>query len=64
MEYNLSGYAKNLYNGNVEIEIEGEYQLITYFIKDLKVGPFGANVKSVNTEEEEFRNEFKEFSIL
>lgn len=64
LDYNLTGYAKNLYNGDVEIVIEGEYELISYFLKDLKTGPFGANVKSVNVEESDYTNEFSNFRIF
>lgn len=64
LEYSLTGYAKNLFNGDVEIVIEGEYELITYFLKDIKIGPFGSIVKSVNFEESESTDYYSDFLIL
>jgi acylphosphatase len=37
--YDLNGWTKNLSDGTVEIEVEGERGIIEEFIKELKVGP-------------------------
>jgi acylphosphatase len=63
LEYGIRGYAKNLYNGNVEVVAQGEKGLINDFIKDLNIGPYYATVKSINTEEIECEKEYQEFSI-
>jgi acylphosphatase len=63
LEYGIRGYAKNLYNGNVEVVAQGEKGLINDFIKDLNTGPYYAAVKSINTEEIESEKEYQEFSI-
>ncbi len=47
--YKLTGYAKNLSNRNVEIEIQGESNLIEDFIKEIRIGPVGAQVNSIST---------------
>jgi len=49
-EYNLSGYVKNLPNGNVLCEVEGDKGLINDFIKELKIGPTFSRVTNVNVE--------------
>lgn len=38
MEYDLTGYARNLTNGDVELEVEGSESNIEAFIKDLEAG--------------------------
>jgi acylphosphatase len=41
----LVGYVRNVFSGEVEIEIEGDRSLIEEFIKEVKVGPRSAQVK-------------------
>jgi len=43
----LNGFAKNLYNGDVEIEITGERSLIEELINEVKIGPRSAQVTDV-----------------
>ena len=43
----LNGFAKNLYNGDVEIEITGERALIEELINEVKIGPRSAQVTDV-----------------
>jgi acylphosphatase len=62
-EYNLKGYVKNLYNDDVEIEVEGDKGLILDFINDLKAGPRSAHVTQVKVDWEECENKFSEFQI-
>lgn len=62
-EYNLKGYVRNLYNEDVEIEVEGDKGMILDFIKDLKIGPRSAHVTGVNIEWKEFENSFPDFQI-
>lgn len=49
-EYNLSGYVKNLPNGDVLCEVEGDKGLINDFIKELKIGPTFSRVTNINVE--------------
>lgn len=62
-EYSVNGYAKNNFNGNVDLVIEGEKGLVEDFIRELRTGPVNASVSSVVLEELEFNNEFDDFSI-
>ncbi|MBL8006613.1 MAG: acylphosphatase [Ignavibacteria bacterium] len=62
-EYSLNGFAENLVNGNVLIEVEGNADSIKSYMQELKVGPYGAYVKSVHTEELPVINDSKGFRI-
>jgi acylphosphatase len=62
-EMNIKGYAKNLYNGNVEVIANGEDGLIIDFIKLLKVGPKASKVNSVQVEELDLCEEYNDFSV-
>lgn len=46
----LRGYVSNLYNGNVEIEAEGDRSLIEELIKEVKIGPRSARVTNLRLE--------------
>ena len=59
----LKGFVKNLFDGNVEIEIEGERSLIEEFIKEVKVGPRAAHVIDVMIEWKPVEHQYKEFTI-
>jgi acylphosphatase len=63
MKLNLSGYARNLYSGDVEIEAEGDRSLIEEFIKEVKVGPRSAAVTDLKIEWREFQNRHKGFEV-
>jgi acylphosphatase len=61
--YNLRGYAKNLYNGDVEIVAEGERGSIEMLIKEVKVGPRSAQVSDCVIEWTACGNTFKGFEV-
>lgn len=63
MKLNLTGYVRNLYNGDVEIVAEGERSLIEEFIKEVKVGPRTAYVKDLKIEWKEPQNKHKGFDV-
>ncbi len=63
LQYGITGYAKNLFDGNVELEAEGDKNMITEFVKDLKTGPTNAYVKSVNVEMIPYENKYSDFKI-
>jgi acylphosphatase len=44
----VNGWARNLYNGNVEIEAEAERSLLEEFIKEIGVGPRSAHVSNMH----------------
>jgi acylphosphatase len=62
-EYDICGYARNLPDGSVELDIEGEKSLIVEFINDLKIGPMNASVKAVMAEELPYESIYTEFKI-
>ena len=63
IEYNLNGYAKNLIDGSVEVETEGEETMIKEFIKELRIGPGNSKVNSINIEELPYKNKYEDFRI-
>ncbi len=63
LQYKVNGYVLNLQNGDVELEIEGEKNLIHDFIRELKIGPFNAKVNSLKAEELPFENKYDGFSV-
>ena len=63
VELNLTGWVKNLYNGNVEVEAEGERSLIEEFIKDLRTGPPMSSVRDLKIEWLNFENKYTKFDV-
>ena len=49
-DYNLVGYVKNLMNGDVLCEVEGEEGLVNDFIKELRIGPTFSRVTNIIVE--------------
>lgn len=46
----LSGFARNLVHGDVEVEAQGEREKIEHYIERLRGGPAGAVVSGVAVE--------------
>ncbi len=63
VELELRGFVRNLFNGDVEIVVEGEKDKIHILIEHAKIGPRSAFVKDVKVEWEEDKNEFTDFKI-
>jgi acylphosphatase len=63
MRLGLSGWVRNLYNDDVELEVEGDRSLIEELIKELKVGPRSAHVKDLKIEWREYANRYQAFEI-
>lgn len=59
----LKGYTQNLYSGEVYNVVEGEKYLIEELIEKLKIGPVSSDVKEVNINWKEYKNEFKKFEV-
>lgn len=64
IEYNITGWVRNLPNGKVEILCEGEKGLVLEFIKELKMGPPSAHVTKVDVQWEKPTDEFNNFRII
>lgn len=62
-QLSLTGWVKNLSNGNVESVIEGPREKIEELISSLK-GRFGSLIRNQQTEWVEARGEFDRFSII
>jgi acylphosphatase len=61
--FGLKGYAKNMPDGSVRVEAEGERGIIEELIRQLKVGPRSAHVKDLRVEWSAFRGDLEEFGI-
>ncbi|MGH2567454.1 MAG: acylphosphatase [Bacteroidota bacterium] len=59
----LNGYVQNLYNGDVEIEVEGDRSLVEELIKDVKAGPRAAHVADLQIEWKTPDRKFRAFEI-
>jgi len=59
----LCGYARNLPDGRVEVEAEGEKGMLEELIKECRIGPPAARVTGVQTEWLPYQAEFQNFSI-
>ncbi len=63
LELKLTGFAKNLLDGKVEIVVEGEKEKVQEFAEWVKQGPPLAKVENVEIVKEEYTGEFKDFDI-
>ena len=59
----LTGRVQNLYNGDVEVEVEGERSLLESFIVEVKIGTRSAHVKDLKLEWQAFENKYRSFEI-
>ncbi|MGB2867370.1 MAG: acylphosphatase [Bacteroidota bacterium] len=59
----LNGFVRNMYNGDVEIEVEGPRSLVEELVKDVKIGPRAAHVSDLKIEWKEFEGSFKNFDV-
>ena len=50
LRFNIKGYVKNLYNGNVEAVAIGTEKNVNKFINELKIGPLSARVDNIEIE--------------
>jgi acylphosphatase len=62
-ELGVLGYTRNLYNGDVEIEAEGDRSLLEELIREVKVGPRSARVSDLRIRWKEPSNTFTHFEI-
>ena len=59
----LKGFCRNLYDGDVEIKVEGDRSLVEDLIQQVKVGPRSARVIDVKVAWESCHYKFSEFEI-
>jgi acylphosphatase len=59
----LRGRVRNMYDGRVEVEAEGERQKLEQLTRKLHKGPPGAQVTDVAAEWSEHRGEYSDFRV-
>ncbi len=59
----LNGYVRNLYDGRVEIVVEGEKEFIDKLVSWCHIGTPGAVVKSVEIHNESYTGEHEIFEV-
>ncbi len=59
----LTGFASNLVDGKVEIEVEGDRSAIEELIKLTKIGPRSAQVTNLSVEWKDFQSRYSHFEI-
>jgi acylphosphatase len=59
----LTGFTRNLHNGEVEIDVEGDRSLIEEFIKEVRVGPRAAHVADLRIDWREADEKYSSFEI-
>ena len=62
--HGVAGWVKNLYNGDVQLCIEGERKNVRALIEWCHKGPPLSKVIGVTVEPSVFREEFTEFAII
>jgi Acylphosphatases len=63
VRFDLKGYTKNTYSGDVVTVVEGEKYLIEELYNLIKVGPSHAQVKKCNIAWTSYNGEFSTFEI-
>jgi acylphosphatase len=59
----LTGWVRNVPNGDVEVVAEGEEHLLDQFLVALKQGPLGAVIQDVTAVRLAAKGEFKQFGV-
>ena len=59
----LSGFVRNLDDGSVEVEVEGDEDVIESFTKDLARGPRAARVSGIQAEPLPAGGRYKGFEL-
>jgi len=61
--FGVNGYVKNLPNGDVEIEAEGEEKIVKEFIEQVQKGPPFSRVTDTLTEWKKYRQKHGSFEV-
>ena len=64
LRYNLHGWVRNLFDGNVELEVEGGRATVDLFFESLRQGPPLAHVDQMNVKWITATNEDETFCIV
>ncbi len=60
----ITGYARNLFSGEVEISAEGRHEFLEALIEKAGKGPGGARVNTCKVEWLDFKKKYDKFEIL
>lgn len=60
----IKGKVKNLPDGRVEVEGEGEEENLKLFLDKLSEGPFGAIVEKLDVQWKDYTGSFEDFYIF
>ncbi len=63
LQYHLTGWVRNLPNGDVEAVFEGRESEVRQVLEGCRRGPGGARVEEILIDWEDFRGEFSAFDI-
>lgn len=63
LNYGISGFVKNLQNGDVFIEATGVQSKLNLFIEEIKVGNRYSDVRNVKIEFDSIEKDFNDFKI-
>ena len=61
--FGLNGFVRNLFDGGVEIVVEGDRSIVEEFIKSVKTGPRLARVTDLMIDWQKPEQQFHEFTI-
>ncbi len=59
----IKGWVRNLYNDDVELEVEGDRSLVEELIREVKVGPRSAQVRDMKIEWQDYAGRYQGFEI-
>jgi acylphosphatase len=59
----LTGFVRNQYSGEVEIEVQGDRSLIEEFMKEVKIGPRAAHVTDIKIEWLKYIESYSHFEV-
>ena len=63
MKYNLTGWCKNLYNGKVQIEVQGLKENLMNFISAIKKGNNFSRIDNMDLNELSVKDDEKKYRI-
>jgi acylphosphatase len=61
--HNVTGWVRNLQDGQLEVVLEGDGIDVGHVIEWCKIGPPEAKVEHVNVQYKNYTGEFKEFKV-
>ena len=62
-EAGVTGWVRNLPDGDVEILAEGTEQALSAMLEKIQSSQLGRHIRKTETEWQEYRNEFTEFRV-